>query len=244
MFNKISKIDTSKTPAQARAQAGPATVGFEWDDSSTVRTLVVTRVNQNGSTAAVRHYLPSFDTTSNLKLNTLVDSKPVLINSRNYTQTSGDSIGLQSKPSQTVTGTASVYGAQFSPRMQDAIGGGSLVGIQSAPVLKGTSGNLSGDVRAFEASIDLNNASGNTRTVTGVVSALYAYLQSGSNMTYTGGISVIHVAAEDTKKWTHFLNTAAGVGFVNTTASLGSQIGQILVNIGGTTRAIPYYATS
>ena len=244
MFNKIHKIDSGATPAPIKANAGPATVGIEWDDKSTIRTLVVTRVNQVGSTAAIRHYMIGFDTLSNLKLSTLVDTKPVLINSRDYTQTSGDSIGFQSKPSQTVTGTASVYGCQVSPRFQAAIAGGSLVGVQSAPVLKGDTGNLSGDVRGFEASIDLNNAGTNTRTITGTVSALYAYLQSGSAMTYTGGISVIHVAAEDTKKWTHLLKTATGVGFVNTTASVGAQIGQLLVSIAGTTRAIPYYATA
>lgn len=182
-------------------------------------------------------------TSSDLVFNTVTDNKSVKLNSRNFTQASGDTIGYRSNPSQTVTTTGAVYGTQVSPRLQDAIAAAALVAVQGAPVLKGNTGNISGDVRAFEASIDLNNAASG-RTISGVVSALYAYLQSSNSTTYTGGCAVIHVPVEDTHKWDHFANFASGVGFVNTTASVGAQIGQILVKVGSTVRCIPYYATS
>lgn len=52
---------------------------------------------------------------TNLDLKTTTDSKPVRINSRNYTQASGDSIGFQATPNQTVTTTGEVFGAQLKP---------------------------------------------------------------------------------------------------------------------------------
>jgi hypothetical protein len=180
----------------------------------------------------------------NLVLKTTTDSKPVLINSRAYTQATGDSIGIQSKVDQTVASTGSVYGMQISPRVEDAITlGGSLSAIQAAPIFKGAAGTITGDVRAFEAALDLNVPTG-TRTVTGVVSALYAYLQAPSAGTYTGGAAVIHVPVSDQKPWDYLLLMPTTGQFANTTASLGAQIGQLLVKIGGTVRCIPYYATS
>jgi hypothetical protein len=201
------------------------------------------KFNKNGTIATLGDSSSGLTAISgsNLALNTTSDNKPVLVNSRNYTQTSGDSIAMQSKPSQTITGTASVYGAQFSPRFQDAIGGGALVAVQGAPVLKGNTGNLSSDVRAFEASIDLNNvASG--RTITGTVSALYAYLQSSSSTTYTGGCAVIHVAAEDTHKWDFLIKAQATNGFAVVGAgTYSTSDGYFLIQVGASTYRIPFF---
>lgn len=47
---------------------------------------------------------------NDLSINTVSDDKIVKINSRNYTQVSGSSIGFQVKPAQTVTSTGSVIG--------------------------------------------------------------------------------------------------------------------------------------
>jgi len=204
------------------------------------------KYNQNGTVVTVGDSVSGMTAPANTDLNlkTTTDSKTVKLNTRDYTQATGDSIGFSSKPSQTVTTTGAVYGTQISPRLQNGVAASALVAVQGAPVTKGASaGTISADVRAFEAAIDLNDVDG-TRTVTGVVSALYAFLQAPSAGTYTGGCAVIHVPLENTKKWDFLMKTATGVGFVNTTASLGAQIGQLLVSIAGTTRAIPYYATS
>lgn len=151
--------------------------------------------------------------SANVKINTTTDSKPILLNSRDYTATTGGGIAIQVKPSQTATTTGALYGVQFSPRLQDAVGSAGLIGCQSAPVLKGNTGDISSDVRAFEASIDLNNAA-TGRTISGTVSALYAYLQSSNSTTYTGGCAVIHVTLEDTHKWDYLAKVDAANGFV------------------------------
>lgn len=201
------------------------------------------KYNKNGTIAVLADSSSGLTAISgsNLVLSTTSDTKQVALNSRNYTQTSGDSIGFKSNPSQTVTGTASVYGAQVSPRFQDAIGGGALVAIQAAPVLKGNTGNLSSDVRAFEASIDLNNAASG-RTITGTVSALYAYLQSSNSTTYTGSCAVIHVAAEDTHKWDFLVKAQATNGFVVVGAgTYSTSDGYFLVQVGASTYRVPFF---
>ncbi len=60
MFNKVAKIDTGAIPVQARAQAGPATVGFEFDVETNAFVVTIdntpTRVSipvANGTTGAL-----------------------------------------------------------------------------------------------------------------------------------------------------------------------------------------------
>jgi hypothetical protein len=179
--------------------------------------------------------------TKNLIINSTSDNKPVLVNSRAYTQTSGDSIGLQSKPDQTVASSGSVYGFQISPRVESAVTlGGSLSGIQSAPIFKGAAGTITGDVRAFEAAPDLNVLSG-TRTVTGTVSALYAYLQAPSAGTYTGGCAVIHVPVSDQKPWDYLLYMPTAGQFFNNQAPT-TLAKSLTVKIGGTLYYLALYS--
>jgi hypothetical protein len=188
---------------------------------------------KNGLTAAA---------TFDLNLKTTTDSKIVKINSRDYTQATGDSIAQQNKPSQTVTTTGAVYGAQFSPRLQNAVAAAALVGIQSAPLTKGASaGTISGDVRAFEAAIDLNVVDG-TRTVSGVVSALYAYLQVPSAGTYTGGCAVVHIPTPDQKAWDFLINSVPTSGHVVVGAgTYSTSDGYFLVKVGSNTYRMPFF---
>ena len=65
----------------------------------------------------------------NLDINSGYDSKPVRINSRDYGSVNTNNIGLQCKPNQAVTGSASVTGAEFSPRFADGIAGAQIRGI-------------------------------------------------------------------------------------------------------------------
>lgn len=180
--------------------------------------------------------------TANLDLKTTTDSKPVRINSRNYTQASGDSIGYQAKPSQTVTTTGAVYGSQISPRLQNGVAASALVAVQGAPVTKGASaGTISADVRAFEAAIDLNDVDG-TRTVTGVVSALYAFLQAPSGGTYTGGCAVIHVPTPNTKGWDFLVNASATAGcLVVGAGTYSTSDGYFIVKVGASTYRVPFF---
>ena len=151
----------------------------------------------------VSEYL-RFETDNHTQLFSISDTKNVRINSRNYTQTSGDASGVQIKPNQTVA-TAGITGLEVSPRFASGIAGTSLVGIKCDPVLKGSGGgNLSGSVTGIQVNIDFGTSQ--TRTITGDVSAFESFLAVPSNMTYTGLVSFLRVRTVNIKAWDQFLN--------------------------------------
>jgi hypothetical protein len=129
---------------------------YGWDNAFMLRA-----VNAAGSASVDLFALDSSDrltfssdlyrkAASNFGINTISDDKQVRINSRAFTQASGDSIGFQSKPNQTVTTTGTVKGGDISPRLQDAIAAANLIGLHVDCDQKGTTGNISGDVRILE----------------------------------------------------------------------------------------------
>jgi hypothetical protein len=147
------------------------------------------------------------------------DDKNVRINSRNYTGSSGDSSGVQIKPSRTVTGTASVTGLEVSPRFQAGIAGANLIAIKADPLLKAGTGDLSGSVAAIQANLDFGTSG--TRTIAGDVSAFETFLAIPSTYTYSGAVSVIRVRAVNIKAWDYFLNfddASTGACAASTTA--------------------------
>ena len=145
-----------------------------------------------------------FEDGNHTLLLTVSDTKNVRINSRNYTQTSGDASGVQIKPNQTVA-TAGITGLEVSPRYAAGIAGTNLVGIKCDPVLKGSGGgNLSGQVAGVQVNIDFGLSQ--TRTITGDVSAFEAFLAVPSNMTYSGDVSFLRVRTVNIKAWEYFLN--------------------------------------
>lgn len=137
-------------------------------------------------------------------IKSVTDTKNVRINSRNYTQTSGDASGVQIKPNQSVSGTAGITGLEVSPRFAAGIAGSNLIGIKADPLLKAGSGNLSGQVTAVQANIDFG-VSG-TRTIGGDVSAFESFLAIPSTYTYSGDIAFLRVRSVNIKGWDHFLN--------------------------------------
>lgn len=112
-------------------------------------------------------------------LKTTNDTTPVRLNSRSYTQASGDSIGFQSKPSQTVTTTGTVKGGDISPRVQDGIAAANIIGLHVDTDMKGSSGNVSGDVRVLELEV----VSDVSRT--GTISGDAALIKGRTNLTPT-----------------------------------------------------------
>ena len=84
-----------------------------------------------------------------MDLRTQVDSKVIKLNSRNYSQATGDSIGFQSKVNQDTTSTGEVYGGQVQPRVASAISVASCTSLQLDSELKGTG--------ATTATADLRN---------------------------------------------------------------------------------------
>ena len=131
-------------------------------------------------------------TGGHLALDTVEDNKQVRLNCRDFAQTSGDSIGFQTRPRASVSGTQTVYGGQSGPGFNDGIAGNSLVGHIFDCILKGTSGNLSGDIRAVQGQITDENSAG--RTIDGVSSILDAWHQLAAH-TFTGCVYVINVRA-------------------------------------------------
>lgn len=131
-------------------------------------------------------------TGGHMALETLEDDKQVRLNCRDFAQTSGDSIGFQTRPRASVSGTQTVYGGQSAPGFLDGIAGASLVGHVFDCILKGSSGNLSGDIRAVQGQITDENTAG--RTISGISSILDAWQQLAAH-TFVGGVYVVNVRA-------------------------------------------------
>lgn len=192
--------------------------------------------------------LQIFKKDNHLKLETNSDTRNVRINSRNYTQTSGDASGVQIKPNQTAA-TASITGLEVSPRFASAIAGTNLVAIKADPVLKGTTGNIGGEVVGVQVNIDFGISG--SRTITGDVSAFETFLAvPSSGMTYSGRVAVMRVRTVNIKAWDDLFNFddantgAAVVSCDGMTASPcgATEDGYLTMRVAGTSYQIPFYA--
>jgi len=180
-------------------------------------------------------------TGGHFALDTLEDDKQVRLNCRDYAQTSGDSIGFQSRPRASVSGTQTVYGGQFAPGYNDGIGGNSLVGLVADCYLKGSGGNLSGDIRAFQGQITDENSPG--RIISGVSCILDAWQQLAAH-TFTGGVYVLNVrAAGGATPWSGLMKLIDDGGNIADLASAvtGNPTGVIKIKVGDTEGYIPMY---
>ena len=175
-------------------------------------------------------------------LETLAAGKTLRINSRTYVDTASESIiGFQCKPRAGNTRTASIYGAEMEPGLNDTFGGTSLIGFASRPILEGTTGDLSGDVRAYEASI--GSDSGSSRTIAGVASALW--VDNNFYGTVTGGVYVIHVPnpGGGTVSWSGLLNLVDdGGNLADLASAVATVVGAIKVKIGSQVGYLPVYS--
>jgi hypothetical protein len=171
---------------------------------------------------------------SHTHIDTGNDEKNVRINSRDFTQTSGSGCAAQIKPNQSVDGTASVTGLEVSPRFADGIGGNDLRGILADPNLKGTTGDLTGQVVAVECNIDMGDA-GSTRTIAGDLSALSSFLDLPSGITVSGKATLLRVRGVNAAAWDAFLNLDdANTGLTQSSAASGGTSKYLKVYIGDT----------
>ena len=133
-------------------------------------------------------------------LNTQTDNKTVKLNSRNYDQTSGSSIGFQVKPAQNTGSSGNVIGGEISPRVNSGValsGTGSVIGLHVDAYLKGTAaGTIAGDVRGMQ--IELVTDDAGTRTVSGDVSGL-RFRSAFSATTITGKFCPIKIEVPETQ---------------------------------------------
>lgn len=176
-----------------------------------------------------------------VEINTEDDEKNVRLNSRSYTGTSGSHCAVQSKPSETVTGTQDCIAFEASPRFQDAIGGRDLIGFKSNPDLKGTTGDLTGAIRAYEGKLE--SASGNTRTI--AVAAVLHCMQALHGTVTLGPYPIIVDAGGGNVAWAGFAYLADDDQVASkddTTLGDGSVAGYVKFNIGGTVLYARLYA--
>jgi len=202
-----------------------ADVTMKWDAAK----LLIVPAAEFDLSMAVGHF--------NLK--TTLDNKQIRINNRDYTQVSGDTIGFQTKPAQAATTTGDVFGAQISPRINESFGAGSLQGLGINCDLKGAAGGNVATLRGI--SVELESASGSTRTITDVMVIRGRNYLHG---TVTNGPYMIQVdAAEGNVEWGAFAKLCDNGGPIADLATgvTGNPTGVIKVKIGDTVGYIPMY---
>lgn len=174
------------------------------------------------------------------------DNNPIKLNSRNYVQTTGDSIGFQAKPAQSVASTGTVQGGQVSPRVATGIAVSQIIGLFVDAELKGTSaGTISGDVRALNLELVTDDAG--TRTIGGNVNAI-RIRSAFSATTITGKFVPIRIekaeSQTNSKQYDAVLelpSTVAGVWGSAGTPS--NQAGFITVLVNGAVKYIQLFDT-
>lgn len=169
------------------------------------------------------------------------DDAPYRINSKDYNHTSGGCVAIQTKPN-VVTGGSGVdmHGIESSPRFADAATGRDLIAFKSNPILKGTTGTLSGAVRCYEGKLETSTTC--TRTV-----AVMAVLEAMSDVrgTVTQGPTVILVNKGDYKAWESVMELKGNESLVwhdTDTAVGGTAAGYFKVIINGNNRYVKLYS--
>lgn len=143
-----------------------------------------------------------------LSIRTSLDSKVIKLNSRNYTQSSGDTIALQVTPNQAADTTGEVFGAQFKPRVASGFDAASCNGIGIDSELKGSgAGELSNDLRG----INLYLGATGSGAIGGNVVGIRARVES--NINPTGHIVLlVPVQHEGSQGWDGLLKFDAALG--------------------------------
>ena len=180
-------------------------------------------------------------TGGHFALETLEDTKRIRLNSRDYAATSGDIMGFDSRPRANASGTQTIIGGYIAPGANDGVALGNIIGILSDPYLKGDSGNISGDIRAFQGQITDENLAG--RTIGGVACMFDAWQQLAAH-TFTGGVYVLNVrAAGGATPWSGLMKLIDDGGNIADLATgvTGNPTGVVKIKVGSTVGYIPMY---
>ena len=230
--------------------------GFRVQDPTAAAGTFIVPICISGSTGTIKFQGDMLIQTdiqpksgSHLVLSTADDDKQVRINSRNFTQATGSSIGFQVKPAQTVTTTGSVIGGEISPRYNNAVAGGSLIGLHVDAFLKGTSaGTLSGDVRGMQVELVTDDAG--TRTIDGYVTGL-RMRSAFSATTITGNFTAFRIekpeAQTNSQTYDALMDLTSTIPLVwnNTPGTEPTTAdGYIKVIVNGTDRFIQLFSTA
>ena len=179
--------------------------------------------------------------------NTEDDDKNIRLNSRNYTATSGESTAVQSKPRASVGGTIGITAFEAGPGFNDGISGSHLVGFKSDCYLKGSSGTLSSEVRAFQGQVTDQNVGGRTLS-DDVVVGLWMWHQLHSGHTFSKHVVALKCQnATGGKGWDAFLKfegNQGGIWHSDPTTEPSNAAGYIKVLFGTTARYVQLYSTA
>lgn len=176
--------------------------------------------------------------------------KTVKISSVTNTGTANDFIGFQAKPAQGASTAQSLKGCEISPRINDTFaltGTGTIIGAHIDTYLKGTTGDIGGDVRALNLELVTDDAG--TRTVSGGVVAVR--VRAAWSGTITGDMVVFRVEKAETqtnsKQWEYLFELTGDNGLVwkdDYTNEAGTQAGAIKVRVNGQDRWIALYSSA
>ena len=189
---------------------------------------------------------------ANLQLNSAltaadVAGKTVRINSITNIGTANSLIGFQSKPAQGANTTQNVIGCEISPRLNDTFTGATLIGAHIDAYLKGTTGNLSGDVRGLQ--IELVTDDAGTRTITGDVVGLR--MRAAFSGTITGNMVGFKIekaeAQTNSKQWEYVFELTGDNGLIwgsGYTTEASSENGSFKIRVNGADRWVKLYDTA
>lgn len=193
-------------------------------------------------------------TAQHLILNTTSADKNVRINSQTFT-TNASIIGMQCKPRGGIALTNDVCGAEFSPGMNDTFAlTGFLMGINVDPILKGTTGDLTGGVRV--CNLELVADDGGNRAISSYLCQIRMRMAFSSG-TVSGEIACLRIETPETqtrsKNYTCVIDfpTAngaiwadkggSGVAF-STLGGAGDTPGYFVIKIGSNAYKVPLYS--
>ena len=207
------------------------TTGFNQASASQLDVMI-------GGTSLLRFSKPSSDPQlhsigTHFEIETDTDTKQVKLNSRSYTQASGDTIGFSSTPNQAVTTTGEIFGAQIKPRAASNVSAATVNGIGIDSELKSGTGALSSDLRGLNIYLGATGSG----TIGGNIVAIRARVESAINP--TGLIAFAHIVnSEGAQGWDGLLVFTEALGtHTMTTASdksANAKVGTIKVYANGT----------
>lgn len=173
---------------------------------------------------------------------TTSDSVPVKLNSRNFTQASGDTIGFQVTPNQAADTTGEVFGGQIKPRVASGFDAATVNGLGIDSELKGSgAGALSSDLRGINMYLGATGSG----TIGGNVVGLR--VRQEVNINPTGRIVFAHIVQhEGSQGWDGLLEFTEALGTHSMTTSsdkdANTAAGTIKVYANGTLYHIQLYA--
>ena len=197
-------------------------------------------ISNVGSHLAINSFLTATDSTGDT----------IRLNSVTNTGTANSLIGFQSKPAQGASTAQNIIGAEISPRVNDTFaltGTGTLSGMHVDAYLKGTTGDVGGDVRALNLELVTDDAG--TRTITGDVVGLR--MRAAFSGTITGDMVAIKIekaeAQTNSKQWEYVLELTDVNGLIwddDFGTEPADAAGGFKVRINGADRWVQTYSTA